>query len=312
MGAPKNFNEVLNFEEHYARFMLPLLDRIEKERIRALLVCLPLDIICGFVILCISFPPVGDIIGLYKLSDGVIFSFFLIAAALSSISYSARSKYKKNAKEKLFNILFSFLGNFKYQKEQNLRITDFNCVDFIPSYDRNYVDDYIKGTYKNLNIDFEELCLKRRYRDSKGRTRYVTVFEGLLVKVPQLKQTSARITIRNKKYGQAVNKNQEVLLEDVEFNKLYEVSATDQVEARYILTPIFMEKLKNLHRKNICVVISLQDGEIIMSMKKNKDLFEPPYWTTAKNINAYREILSQVSEVLKIIDTLQLSIKPKL
>ena len=77
MGTPKNFNEVLNFEEHYARFMLPLLDRIEKERIRALLVGLPLDIICGVVILCISFPPVGDIIGLYKLSDGVIFSFFL-------------------------------------------------------------------------------------------------------------------------------------------------------------------------------------------------------------------------------------------
>ena len=49
-----------------------------------------------------------------------------------------------------------------------------------------------------------------------------------------------------------------------------------------------------------------------MSMKKNKDLFEPPFWTSAKNINAYREILSQISEVLKIIDTLQLSIKPKL
>lgn len=312
MGTPKNFNEILNFEEHYARFMLPLLDRIEKERIRALSVCLPLGIICGFVILCISFPFVGDIIGLHKLNNWIEALLILSAIVFGCISSFTYFNYKKNTKDKLFNILFSFLGDFKYQEDQNVRITDFTCVDFIPSYNRNYVDDYIKGTYKNLNIDFEELCLKRRYRDSKGRTRYVTVFEGLLVKVPQLKQTSARITIRNKKYGQAVNKNQEVLLEDVEFNKLYEVSATDQVEARYILTPAFMEKLKNLHRKNICVVISLQDGEIIMSMKKNKDLFEPPFWTSAKNINAYREILSQVSEVLKIIDTLQLSIKPKL
>ena len=133
-----------------------------------------------------------------------------------------------------------------------------------------------------------------------------------MILAPQLKQTNANITIKNKNYKQAINKNQEVNLEDVEFNKLYKVSTTDQIEARYILTPAFMEKLKILHQKNICVAISFQQGDIIIAMKKKKNLFEPPLWTTAKNINAYREILSQISEVLKIIDTLQLNTKPKL
>ena len=40
--------------------------------------------------------------------------------------------------------------------------------------------------------------------------------------------------------------NEEVILEDTNFRKLNNVYSTDQIEARYLLTPSFMERIKSI------------------------------------------------------------------
>ncbi len=71
-------------------------------------------------------------------------------------------------------------------------------------------------------------------------------------------------------------KFKKVKLEDVIFDKDYTVASEDQVEARYLVTPSFMERFKNLKKaynsKNI--KCALFDNQIMFAIYTNKDLFE--------------------------------------
>jgi len=72
------------------------------------------------------------------------------------------------------------------------------------------------------------------------------------------------------------NKMQDVKLEATAFEKRFNVYTKDQVEARYLLTPAFMDRLQNLEtafgtRKIKC---SFFDGQIMFAIPTRKDLFE--------------------------------------
>ena len=69
---------------------------------------------------------------------------------------------------------------------------------------------------------------------------------------------------------------QEIKLEDPMFNKRFKVFAYDQVEARYHITPGFMERFLKLQtafgtNKAKC---SFNDGNIMFAISTNKNLFE--------------------------------------
>jgi len=69
---------------------------------------------------------------------------------------------------------------------------------------------------------------------------------------------------------------QKIILEDSKFNKKFDVYSSNQVEARYLVTPAFMEKFYNLKTvfgaKNIRC--SFFDNNLMIAIETNKDLFE--------------------------------------
>ncbi len=71
-------------------------------------------------------------------------------------------------------------------------------------------------------------------------------------------------------------KMQDVKLEDTNFEKRFNVFTKDQVEARYLLTPSFMERLKNLETAfgTKGIKCSFFDEQIMFAIPTNKDLFE--------------------------------------
>lgn len=75
-------------------------------------------------------------------------------------------------------------------------------------------------------------------------------------------------------------KNKEVLneihLEDPEFNKKYKAYSSDEVEGRYLITPAFMERFKNIQtafgvRKVKC---SFYGDSLLFAISSHKNLFE--------------------------------------
>lgn len=65
-------------------------------------------------------------------------------------------------------------------------------------------------------------------------------------------------------------------LEDIEFEKKYNVQTTDEIEARYLLTPSFMERLKNIQTafRTNNIKCAFSNDSIILAIATNKNIFE--------------------------------------
>ncbi len=94
-------------------------------------------------------------------------------------------------------------------------------------------------------------------------------------------------------------KMQDVKLEAAAFEKRFNVYTKDQIEARYLLTTSFMDRLQNLEtafgtRKIKC---SFFDGQIMFAIPTKRDLFElgclfKPLSSTSDIKNFYKELTS--------------------
>ena len=101
-------------------------------------------------------------------------------------------------------------------------------------------------------------------------------------------------------------------LEDRIFNKKFRVEAEDQIEARYILTPSFMERLNNLKSiygsKNIRVNFNKDLVSIVIETKK--DLFEiGDLYTRATDTKQVDRFFEEVIAITDIIDHFKLNEK---
>ena len=103
-----------------------------------------------------------------------------------------------------------------------------------------------------------------------------------------------------------------VELEDPEFMKMFKIYASDQIEARYILTPAMMERIKNLvYRTRGQYYISFMDNNITVVNNSGRNNFEV---TSAESLiaNDYSLLTSfylDICDQFAIIDDLKLNIK---
>ena len=72
-------------------------------------------------------------------------------------------------------------------------------------------------------------------------------------------------------------------LEDPAFEKLFAVYATDQVEARYLLSPSLMERLVASRQKlDAKVQAAFMDDHVILAIPDAYNRFEPPsFWSSS-------------------------------
>lgn len=100
-----------------------------------------------------------------------------------------------------------------------------------------------------------------------------------------------------------IDKNREVSqnkikLEDIEFNKLFNVFSDDEIEARYLITTAFMERLLNLKTtfKSKNVKCAFINNQVFFALSTKKNLFEfgnlfKPL-NNIENIEFFREFFS--------------------
>lgn len=294
-NAPIDLAKSPTFITHFNKYIKPHLKTIEKQRKQRLT--------WYIIIMMIIYIPE---IYLFALHHNSIELIGLIICPYMAIDYFLRKKFNQKTKQKLLTHLFSYLGDFKYCKQKTHNSNYFRNIKMIKYFNNSpKIDDYIIGTYKDLPIEIEEVKLTETTGSSKHRST-VTVFNDLILSLPQIKETKSLLIIRNKKFHNTQNEGTKVLLEDQEFNRIYETSSNNQIEARYILTPTFMEYLKSLNNNGITVTCCFQDNKIYIAVKTSKDMFEPPFFKSSLNINAYREIIIQLENILKIIDVLKL------
>ena len=101
-----------------------------------------------------------------------------------------------------------------------------------------------------------------------------------------------------------------VELENPEFEKLFTVYGTDQVEARYILSTSLMERLVNFRRKaNTRLHLSFIHSKVYVALSVNKNLFEPNVFSSGVKSGYLKEYFNYLELVTGIIDDLNLNLR---
>ena len=103
----------------------------------------------------------------------------------------------------------------------------------------------------------------------------------------------------------------EVNLESIYFEKQYQLYSNNQIEARYIFTPAFIEKINKIRDifKTNKIRGSFKNNKLILTINTNKDMFalgddfkKTDYRTF---LNFYQEMIS----LLQLVDELKKYLK---
>ncbi len=102
-------------------------------------------------------------------------------------------------------------------------------------------------------------------------------------------------------------------LEDPEFNKKYSVITDDQVEGRYLITPAFMDRFKNLQTafKTKNIECAFFDDKIMFALHTNKDFFELSggLFHSLKDPKQIESFYNEITAIYDIIDYFKLAEK---
>jgi len=167
---------------------------------------------------------------------------------------------------------------------------------FTTSPDRYSSEDQITGKADKTNFYFSEV--KAEYKDestdSDGRRQvsWDLIFNGIIFTADFNKNFNGTTVVRPKNVsstlGSWVTKalssfsdKQVVELENAEYSQNFVTYATDQIEARYILTPAMMEKLCELNGKSRgSISLSFIYSRVYIAFPMDHNYFEPPLKTS--------------------------------
>jgi hypothetical protein len=239
---------------------------------------------------------IGAVLGFAGAPTPVI----LIAAVASAMGLMAWAGYplsqlRKDVKLGLNTRMAAAFGlTYAPKPVSPVRFDAFQSHGLIPNSDRRDFEDHFSGEAHGADFELYEAHLQQRRRN-KDRTYYVTVFRGVLIRIT-FPRTVEGVTLVTRDKGLfngleafsrrhlSGRKLERIGLVDLRFDRLFEVYGTDQVMARYLLTPSFMERLLRLEEilagKNVrCVfdedlVPESGRGELLIAAETGNK-FEP-------------------------------------
>ena len=251
----------------------------------------------------------------------ILFYIFYFADFLGNIPYIKEKKdYKKhsqyfqrNVKNAVMPIVCSCFPDLKWAPDRihqteiyiNLGLLPKQYPSAIPNYYSylNY-DDCFEGKYKGVQYVIEEVDAGI---SNKGKA--LSSFDGIIIQFKLNKSFKGHTMIIPDGSYIGFGKLHRTELEDVVFEKNYDVYTNDDVEARYLITPSFMKRINEIQSKfNAGEIIAIFNcGVFILALNLREDLFN--YGSVINSLNDPKPFIKMSEElisVLKLIDYFKL------
>ncbi len=223
--------------------------------------------------------------------------------------------YAKEYKTRILPGLVKLFGNFLYDLKGCVDTDVMKQSKIMPVYDTCKSEDYFRGTYKGVGIEFSEIKLQKRQRSGK-RTRYVTVFRGIaiLIDLKHKRFLGHTILDRNKSrlgqwFEEKTGNLKRANMVDPEFEKLFDVYTNDQVEARWLVDPVMIERLKGLYAEyeGDRMAAAYYGNKMLVLIASGHNHFEPAgLYTPATDPEGILSMKREIGQTLSIIDRLDL------
>lgn len=181
--------------------------------------------------------------------------FFLVLAMLFIVIYVSFSKknsiYNSLFKSKVVsNLIKEYNENLEYKPLRGVSRAAYAGGQF-EHYDNFYSEDLITGTLEGgYHIDMAEVKTERESTDSDGNRTTETVFYGLFAEVKLSKILPTCIRVRRNGTAPLLAGNQKIEMDSSEFEKKFNVYATDKIIAMQLLTADIMQLLMDFKVQN--------------------------------------------------------------
>ena len=300
------------FLEYYNTKLLPLLEQKEQFREKCLK---EFWYYIGIVVLLSPLLLYGYTWGLRHYQEDTVFQIsFGIGCLIFLFVRLPYAKYRKQIKNDIMGEFIKFFEDFSYKYGEKMREELIKKSLIFPKYDEIEADDCFFGKYQDVNIKIYEQKLNEVRRGSKGQKYRHTVFQGVAVEMDMNKNFCGQ-TIVVKDEGifnrlRGYDNMERINLEDIVFEKEFEVYGTNQVEARYLLTTAFMERILRLKAlfNGKTIQISFYANKILLAIDTQEDMFEAcSFFKTNINQAKFEHVFEEIWTLFSIINILKLN-----
>ena len=163
------------------------------------------------------------------------------------------------------------------------------------------------GILSNTTFSILECILLK-----KGGRYRLKRFQGVIISFPIDKKIKKHTLLLKKSMFRFRFGLEQIVLECIEANNKYKIYSESQQEARYLLSPVFLEKLTKIKKIFRCsyVDISFFDGKMMLAFHTRKNLFESYHlFQNALDIRLYERFYDEVDSIRKLINFLNIENK---
>jgi hypothetical protein len=303
------------FALHFKEKILPKLSSLETKRLELLAEYkrrLPIGFVATVIVLILLELLLGN---KESLSRSDILFFMGIAGGFISLWVCMpRFEFRKIAKLSIVSEIANFFG-LEYSPEKQIETDDFRSSKLFTSFTSCSSEDNFTGKLEGLNFSLTEVNLSKKQNKSS-----IEIFNGEIVEIEMLKNFNGHTVLSEENQHLNISTSifskktdsefEQVNLEDPEFERIYKVYSTDQIEARYLLTTSFMERVLNLKKilGNPKIKISFLNKNILIAISSYRNLFEPKGVShSVYDLSDIYKFLEEINEYKKLIQTLKLN-----
>ena len=184
-------------------------------------------------------------------------------------------------------------------------------IDLVDSYDYYRGEDKLTinipnddGSDSVVHFEISDVNVKELVPDGDDGYKEVTRYDGCFGFVEFPQDFNCHLTLNLNQWRHS-KKMEKVALEDIEFSKEFSVRSSNQIEARYILTPDFMQKLLNL-KKKVGRLIIVMTGAMMYIAMPSKKLFSTIVKKEGKNIEeSFMRYYDDIQILMSIVKEIQ-------
>ena len=254
--------------------------------------------------------------------DAIAFFIFVIGIIGSFLYKYLKRDYRTEFKEEVIKPLIKELDdNLNYSANLHISKDTFNNSLLFNRPDKFSGNDFIIGQLDKTKIQFSDVHAQKEYKNAKGNKKYSTIFQGLFIiadfnknfygttfVLPDVAQNSFGNLLGHWLQSKNYSRGELVKLDSLEFEREFVVYSDDQIEARYILTPTFMERILDFKKKSEHnISISFKDNHLHMAIDYKKDLFEPTMFTSLLDEKLTKEYINSLYLAVSLVEDLKLN-----
>lgn len=284
---------------------------------------------------CIIALPLGFIFNVAFSGSGMwgkIMIAGLLAIPIGIISAKINTSHKKKLKafvgEHLIkDIIAEKIDVIEYLPNPEISTNTIKKCTLLPSYDRLTASDYIRGTYKGVDLTYYDLLLEQEQSDTDDEghttTTFVTVFKGPLIQLSLKQAIDGFVKIKERKTSRKAKgffsnvlsgasdilgiktKDESIEVENAAFNNQFEIKTSNPEMSFYILTPQFMENIMRADElANGYTNIEFRGKNAFIAIHNGYDSFEITKTVLNKKSldNNRQQLRNDLRRILAIID----------